>query len=398
MSKGVIVYIGGFKLPDKNAAANRVMANAEIFAKLGYSTVLIGIDRNISYGKDVTIIKIKSSDKITCWVTPYPRGKKDWLRYLTSINEFRLITSKYKDIKAVIVYNYQSMAFAKISKYCLKNNIELISDCTEWYDEKEGNMVFHLLKYLDTTIRMKVLNKRVDALILATNYLRNYYKDKKVAVIPTLISMQDYKEPVYTDSNPIRLIYAGTPFRLGKPLKNRNLAKDRLDIAIRLLYKAHKKGVKFIFDIYGITKEQYLEVLSDDTGMLQIMKDSVFFHGRRSNKEIQNLIRKADLSLLLRDKNRRTNVGFPTKFTESINCNVPVITTYTSDLIKYLIETKNGFFIDIKREDLDEEKFIKILSLNADRLKEMKIYCFKSNIFNIENWIEEVELLFAENR
>ena len=35
--KGTIIYYGGFSLPDKNAAANRVVSNGKIFKDLGYN-------------------------------------------------------------------------------------------------------------------------------------------------------------------------------------------------------------------------------------------------------------------------------------------------------------------------------------------------------------------------
>ena len=36
-----IIYIGGFELPDKNAAAHRVLGNAKILRELGYKVILI---------------------------------------------------------------------------------------------------------------------------------------------------------------------------------------------------------------------------------------------------------------------------------------------------------------------------------------------------------------------
>ena len=42
MSKGTIIYYGGFTLPDKSASANRVVSNGKIFASLGYETVFVG--------------------------------------------------------------------------------------------------------------------------------------------------------------------------------------------------------------------------------------------------------------------------------------------------------------------------------------------------------------------
>jgi glycosyltransferase involved in cell wall biosynthesis len=395
MSKGTIIYIGGFELPDKNAAAQRVMANAKIFTKLGYSTVFIGIDRKIKFSDGSKITK-QEFDGFTCWGTPYPNGNKEWLKYLTNIHLFLEIASEYNDIKAVICYNYQAIAFGKIRGYCKRKGIKIISDCSEWYGTNEGNIVFRLLKYLDTTLRMKVINRQVDSLIVVSDYLRNYYKEENTVLIPTLINMEKMGEPIYSNNEIFKLIYAGVPFRLGRPLKNSSLAKDRLDIAIKLLYLAYNRGVQFKFDIYGLTKEQYLEVLPNDYFMLDTLKNNIFFHGRRSNKEIQNLMRHADFSLLIRDENRTTKAGFPTKFTESINCGVPLISTKTSDLDKYLIEGKNGFFIDINKKNLDVEKFIEILSLSNNQLNEMKQYCFNTNIFNIENWVKEAKLIFEK--
>ena len=38
-----IIYWGGFELPDKNAAAHRVMANAKLFRQFGYEVVFLGM-------------------------------------------------------------------------------------------------------------------------------------------------------------------------------------------------------------------------------------------------------------------------------------------------------------------------------------------------------------------
>lgn len=47
MDKKVIIYIGGFELPDKNAAANRVMNNAKIMRDIGYHVVLVGVSAGL---------------------------------------------------------------------------------------------------------------------------------------------------------------------------------------------------------------------------------------------------------------------------------------------------------------------------------------------------------------
>ncbi len=55
MSKGTIIYIGGFELPDKNAAAQRVVSNAKLLREVGYDVVLVGVDKEISIKVDENI-------------------------------------------------------------------------------------------------------------------------------------------------------------------------------------------------------------------------------------------------------------------------------------------------------------------------------------------------------
>ena len=57
-----IIYIGNFELPNKNAAAQRVIANGKIFRDLGYKVVYIGISKEITHhhstisAKKITLI------------------------------------------------------------------------------------------------------------------------------------------------------------------------------------------------------------------------------------------------------------------------------------------------------------------------------------------------------
>ncbi len=57
MSKGTILYVGGFELPDKNAAAHRVLSNGKIFRELGYNVVFIDVDKSLQYESDILTTK-----------------------------------------------------------------------------------------------------------------------------------------------------------------------------------------------------------------------------------------------------------------------------------------------------------------------------------------------------
>ena len=43
MAKGKVLYIGGFELPDKNAAAQRVLSVGKALREIGYKVFYLGI-------------------------------------------------------------------------------------------------------------------------------------------------------------------------------------------------------------------------------------------------------------------------------------------------------------------------------------------------------------------
>lgn len=385
MEKKKIIYVGGFELPDKNAAANRVMANSEVFVKMGYEVILIGIDKTLDFNQT----KKQQGFEIgsyTYWSTSYPKNIWEWFKYLVSPREVIRIIESYENVEAIICYNYQAIAFERIRRYCNKKRIKIVSDCTEWYGEGEGSILFKVIKLLDTSFRMRIVNKKVDSLIVVSTFLKRYYSEKKTVVVPTLIPKNKKLNPYFKTSNVINFVYAGVPFKIGIPLKNRNLAKDRLDLALRMFHSLQKENNNFVFNIYGLTKKQYLEVIPDDLSILQELEGRVVFHGRKENKETQNAVNRSDFSILIRDNNRVTEAGFPTKFTESINSSVPVITTKTSDLDKYLIEGENGFIIDINNSYATQIKMKEILQMDPVKINKMKSFCFESTSLDSENW------------
>jgi len=93
MSKGTILYVGGFELPDKNAAAHRVLSNGKIIRNLDYRLVFLGIDKSLEYVKNFQLSKRKIQN-FECWSSPYPKKYFDWFKYLSSINQIMVPLQK----------------------------------------------------------------------------------------------------------------------------------------------------------------------------------------------------------------------------------------------------------------------------------------------------------------
>ena len=114
MSKGTILYIGFFKLPDKNAAAQRVMGNAKIFRDLGYNVVFLDEQDDIEY-RDLLDTKHYIND-FEVYSQKRPKNFKTFLSKMLNIYNIDKIISEISDLKMVITYNYPSIALNKLRK------------------------------------------------------------------------------------------------------------------------------------------------------------------------------------------------------------------------------------------------------------------------------------------
>ena len=164
----IVLYIGGFELPDKNAAAHRVLNNAKIFSEMGLNTVFIDVQRDNSkidksnLGFEVHTLDIRSTAN---------KVKRD-----ISIKKFCEIYNKYQNnIVAVVTYNYPAIALNRIRKFCKKRNVKLIADVTEWYGDDFRN-IYKVLEYILIKIRVERIQKKLDGIIAISGFLYKYYE------------------------------------------------------------------------------------------------------------------------------------------------------------------------------------------------------------------------------
>ncbi|MFC2151994.1 glycosyltransferase family 4 protein [Bacteroidota bacterium] len=386
-----IFYIGNFSFPHGNASGTRVFGNGCLLRDLEYDVSYIGLDKNLKSNSDIFETKQAYKD-FTYYNLPYPVGIKGWLSYKQRFKEVISVIEKEKPF-AVITYGSPTISlFGKLlKKWCRNSNVLCIADCVDWLPAKSGNIFFRITKYLDTTYQKRFFNSNTDGVITVSSFLSNYYKKKqcKTVIIPPLVDISRYKV-LYSENkiNEIftkRLIYVGQPFALDGRKVKKGSYKDRIDIIIDVLYQLKK--MNFIFDIYGLTRDQYLKVIPEHKYKLNSLNDKVRFHGFIDNNDAIIKIADVDFTVLLRNINKSTTAGFPTKFVESISCGTPIVTTKTSDLESYIEEGKSGYFVDIENIDILTNKFKEIFLLKKERILEMKNYCRDSELFSFKKYV-----------
>jgi len=380
-----IVYIGGFELPDRNAAAQRVITNGKIFNKLDYIVTYIGVDKSDDFIES-SIREYKSED-FTYYSKPqrYPKTNLEWIKFITDISfvkqtiEFDLESN----VEIVIAYNYPAISLKKLMRFGKKNHIKIIADVTEWY-EPQGSYIFRLIKGADSYLRMNVFQKQIDGVIAISQYLYDYYKQNDVIKVPPLVdknSLKWKKVIAQKDHSILRLIYVGSPG---------NGQKDRLDLIINTLSKIKDKVREFELSIIGINENQFVEYFGYNSIPSNIRKN-ISFKGRKPHLEAIDELKKSDYSIFLRDNTLVNTAGFPTKFVESVTCGTPVLTNISSNVGDYLSEGLLGFELNFTSL---EESLIKALNHPENKIREMKDYCDKFNEFDFNSYVTEFENYF----
>ena len=287
--KGTVLYIGGFELPDKNAAAQRVVGIAKSLRDLGYKVVFINAIKNCK--------EKKYEIKRYFGFKTIEYGREDSLDYL--VGAFTVI-NHIKHIKPniVIAYNYPAFSLSKINNYCKSNAIKCIADVTEWYDAKDGNIIHRIIKKVDTECRMRYVHKKLSGIIAISRYLYDYYKnDLKTVMIPPTVDIADEKwnVPVNKSDKFTTFVYAGSP----------SAEKEKLDLVVDAIETiARSKPVQL--NVVGITRNQFIQMYS----WKKELSEYIVFWGRIDHKESLKIVKNADWSIVLRDNTRLVKAGF----------------------------------------------------------------------------------------
>ncbi|MCH7398338.1 glycosyltransferase [Belliella sp. DSM 107340] len=379
-----ILYFGNFNFPYGNAAGARVLGNGKSLREAGHNIVFVDLNESGRFN----ISSKKTFDGFICHSLPSPTAfdRLFFWKYFLILKE---IVKKEK-IQVFILYGNPVISFLHLllNTFCAKNKIKFVVDVADWHSANSGNYFIRLVKLFDIQFRMKYLNCKSNGVITISSYLRNFYlsKGKNAVLIPPLIDKFRYSNLKFNlNFDRVNLIYVGYPFpnRNGRSV-SKSAYKDRLDIIIESLFKV--KNRNFIFDIYGISKEEYLKVINFHRNILTELKENIVFHGKVENSKALQYIANADFSILFRENNRLSNSGFPTKFVESISCGTPMLTTYTSDLERYLSVDRLGFGVSPEKNTDFIKLLEEILSFDKAKILFLKKSCFEYENFSFQKY------------
>ena len=356
-----VLYIGGFELPDKNAAAQRVHTIALMMRDNGYDVHFVGLSKNGNESGTVDGFEYISLS--------YPQGLKAWLLYAIG-KDVKSIFRRYSP-DVVIAYNYPAVASFRLIRYCHKKRINIVGDITEWYSSDR------LVKKIDVFLRMRLVNKLLDGIIVISRYLKEYYKKKLTIELPPLVDLSNpkwqYKGDEVNRQDLIRLIYSGSP---GIGANN----KDRLDVVISSFLSIHSPILSLV--IIGLSQQEFEECYN-----LRIPENSnLTFLGRVPHQKAIEELMTSDFQIIIRDSNKPNNAGFPTKLVESISAGIPVIATPVSNIEDYIKDGYNAIIIPSPQEADIKGALERISQMNRVSVIQLKKQCDR-NLFDYRRFL-----------
>lgn len=387
-----ILYVGSFRLPHGDAAGARVLNVARSLRLAGHSVSFIawGGEECLEDKGGDDIYRVDGFPYVVTNEIDFKGGV--WRKAYSWLHQGRktkrYLKEKLGQYDVIISYNCSIICW--LNRFCKTNKLLLISDLTEWYANREL-LVFGIPKYLWS---MKIVQRAVPNKIVISSYLDNYYSNTHNIIIPATCDGAEEKwkqggelaRDIVGEFEGVTLIYAGTPAH-----------KDAIHYAISAVQRLVEEGKRIRFIIVGITREQYL---SKYKSLLSTpdLSENIQFVGRVSQEQVPSFYSLADYMVLLRESTRKSNAGFPTKFTESFISGTPVIGNITSDLDRYLIDGETGFIVP----EPSEEAVYNTLNKKVMSLDKAEIAKLKENVrevakrFDYHSYSETLHLFMNE--
>lgn len=372
MSKGTIIYYGGFSLPDKSASANRVVSNGKIFDKLGYKTVFIGVTDESFDG----LRPVQNQENM--FEHSHPKSTKEWLRHMINVEHIESVIEKYDNVCRIILYNAPMFTLMKVKKFFSKRNIEVCYDCTEWTKDTDGSLPKRIFKAFDEILISNFAHKVADGMIAISRMMeKKYKKSKNLLILPPLVDINDniWHQQAENHEDVFEFCFAGIPD--GK--------KESLDKVVEAFCEINRKNT--FLRIIGITENDFNNIYPDFF-IPKNVRNKITFMGRLSHSETIKYVLGCDCYIFIRRSDKRNNAGFPTKFAESFTCGVPIITTDVSDVGEYIKKYDRGTLLD----DMTPKKISEAMLYHIENDTHSKsldnTFHYESFVQPTENWLK----------
>lgn len=373
--------------------------NANMYAKilkcLGYDVYVIGFDAERE--KDECFIREEIKNINYSVKIPYSVGTGVFKR--SSIKKAKM-TKFVSEVGVGKVYvymgEYGGTLYKLIKSYCKKNGGTVICQVCEWYDKKKIFIdcdtltqkvrgIYHYVGIEYARRHVFVKNKNV---IVVSTLLRDYYEKHncRCMLMPNLLDVVE-QEPKFIDrekSKKLKLGYFGSP-------GTHNCKDSLVNVVLGIHMLGEEKRKSLSLDIYGVSQAELSAKYDVPAVVLEDLRDVVVAHGRVAQKEIRNLVKNMDFTVLLRENTRSNNCGLSSKVEESMANGIPIICNLTSDMGLYIIDGSTGLVCKDEKPESFANALKRALMLSEDEMTRYKenAYRVARASFDYKEYVEK---------
>ena len=326
MSPGTVLYVGNFELPDRNAAANRVISNGKIFRALGYRAAFLGTSREERFSG----VRRLDAEGFDLWERAYPMSNADWIRQLYDVSDVLAVAEAYGDLKLIVAYNLPYATFKALKRGFKNSAARVCFDCTEWNGYAEGSLPKRLYKKRDERLIRTKLDKICRDIIVISSTMEKKYAGANLLRLPPLVDTEDpiWRQERTPHPGVFEFCFAGTVSD-----------KERLDRAVEAFCGIGGESLRL--RIVGLTADDFTAAFPETAG-IALADRRVVFEGYLPHRDAVLRALSCDCYVFIREATGRNSAGFPTKFAEAFTCGAPVITTAVSDVAGYVVSADEG--------------------------------------------------------
>jgi len=332
----LVVYAGGFPLPDHRASALRAIANARLMKSAGVEPVVAGRfvaghdgRRSIPAGGEGMRVGGIACRNIEA------AGGATARSYLASAAPVRAVAEEFGAARllAIVAYNYPARALCDLLRLSRRLAVPLVAECTEWTGMEGRNVARGLAREIGAAARMTVLARRAGHTICATRHAAAHFRGTDTLVLPWVLEEVE-KGPLAPPQETVRFVYAGSP--------GLRFSKERVDAIVAALAQLADHPRPFTLDL-TMRRDEFLAAAPHLSGALDRLAGRMTFHGWLARHPLEALLGKAHVSVFARPDTRATRFGFPTKLAEAIRFRLPVVANLTGDVGLHVREGETGW-------------------------------------------------------
>jgi glycosyltransferase involved in cell wall biosynthesis len=339
-----IVIVGGFRFPFGDAAGARCRVMATAMAKRGVGVTVISQlpGKGNSNARDETGAYLFNGIRYFIEIEEAIEERRYWKRVINIIRGSVLSARRAAEemtkgrCDIVLFSGNYNIFLLPILFAARRNGRPIVGEAMEWFNSFSFKGGYWNPLAWDHEICMRFSNRRLDGLIVISNFLFTYYRSRKTKplLVPSLYAWGKCP-PKWSVNDEFTIGYFGTPTE-----------KDGIYDLLSALEHLSKNGRKFRFLLGGDDgRTGNLERIRGIVRSSPHLSGSVILLGLIEQERIEAVFSVCNLLVLARPAARFSAAGVPQKLAEYMAMGRAVVVTAVGDIPLYVRNGVDGFVV-----------------------------------------------------